>query len=229
MNKSINKSLKKKLMIVSLIIMGLTLISNTTRANATPRFKNVDNHFKYFGKKINELWTIKDDGSEWANPDKKAIYSNEDGHIFVLNAKVVEGADGEEQQYMTIDEYDNSVSYLSSKIVLLPYSQWGGFYNCEEERTFYVVVGQNNEEEDDKKVVYTVIKYNSEWKEIKRLDITGKESKTVMPFKYENCNISYLNGILTIEDYRKAYSRFESNNNEEVVRFNINTSTMKVE
>lgn len=225
MNKSINKSLNRKLMIVSLIIISLTLISNTTTANATPRFKNFDKHPGDFSK----IWPTKDEVGEWANPDKKAIYSNSDGHLFVLNAKVVEGTNGEEQQYMTIDEYDNSVSYLSSKIVLLPYSQWGGFYNCEEDGNFYVVVGQNNEEEDDKKVVYSVIKYNSEWKEIKKVNITGKESKTVMPFKDEKVNISYNNGILTIEDYRKAYSRLGSNNNEEVLRFNINAVTMKIQ
>lgn len=229
MNKSTNKSFNRKLVIVSLIIISLTLVGNTTMANATSRFKNIDKHSGAFNNRINALWTTKDEEEEWANSYRKAIYSNSDGHIFVLNAKVVDGMDGEDQQYITIDEYDSSVSYLASKIVLLPYSQWGGFYNCEEEGNFYVVVGQNNEEEDEKKVIYSVIKYDSEWKEIKRVNITGKQSKTAIPFVLGKCNISYNKGILTVEDYRRAYKRLESNNKGEVVRFNINTSTMKVQ
>lgn len=229
MNKCIKKSLNIKLMIVSLIIISLTLISDTTIVNANPIFKSLSKYSGTITRDINEIGPIKhESGFDWSDPDKKAIYSNLDGHIFELNAKVVDGKNGEEQQYITIDEYDSSIAYLSSKIVLLPYSKWGGFYNCED-GNFYVVVGQNNTEEDDKKVVYSVIKYNSEWKEIKRVNITGKESKTLIPFVLGRSNISFNSGRLVIEDVRKPYSKLNLNNNEEAFKFSINTSTMKME
>lgn len=229
MNRVIKESLAKKLMIVALTIVSLTLISNATILNAAPVFKNSDKPPRVSNREMIEKQPIKSDSDlDWSNPDKGAIYGKANGHIFILNAKIAYEKNGEAQQYITIDEYDSSVSYLASKIVILPYSSWGGFYNCED-GNFYVVVGQDNEEEDDNKVVYAIIKFDSEWKEVKRVNITGKESKTVIPFKSGNCSISFNKGILTVEDFREAYKKMGFNNNESEISFRINTLNMKVE
>lgn len=229
MNRVIKKSLNKKLMILSLIVVNLTLISNVTIVSATHVLNNPTKYEKVSSHEISEIGYINAEiGLDWSNPDKGAIYGKDDGHICILNAKVAHEKNGEAQQYITIDEYDSSVSYLSSKIVILPYSSWGGFYNCED-GNFYVVVGQDNEEEDDNKVVYSIIKFNPEWKEVKRVNITGKQSKTVVPFKSGNCNISFNNGVLTVGDFREVYKKMGLNNNEGEISFRINTSNMKVE
>lgn len=227
MNKYIKKLLNKNLIIGFFMIFVLNV--NTMAVNAIPNLKKCDKYLIGYQNKINELVPLNDDiGLEWSNPNRKAIYSNSDGHIFVLDAKVVYGKDGEEQQYITVDEYDSLFSYLSGKIVLLPYNCWGGVYNCED-GNFYVVIGQNNKEQDDSKIVYSVIKYNSEWKEIKRVNITGKESETEMPFISGKCDISFNNSILTVRDLRKAYTKLSLNKGEEEFSFSINTMDMKIQ
>lgn len=157
----------------------------------------------------------------YASVDCTQILVLPNNEIGVFNRIIPE--DGRQQLNVTI--YNQSYQFVESKVIELPYTQWGGIYKGTD-GYYYVAVGQTNKEESDTKIVYSIIKYDGEFKELARCNIIGSQCNTTIPFYAGNCSMDMSGTTLVIHTCRERYMTEDGLNHQSNITFVIDTTTM---
>ncbi len=129
-------------------------------------------------------------------------------------------------QSMQLYFYNHKFNYLSQKTVKLPYTEWGGFFQGED-GYYYVAVGQKNTEEDNKKTVFSILKLDTDFKEVGRCNITGGECSTITPYAVGFARMTMDGTTLIVHTDRERYTTKDGLNHQSNLTFMINTTTMK--
>ncbi len=158
--------------------------------------------------------------SNWSNADNTYIIKLND-QICLLNH-----ISKDTSQSIEVYFYDQKLNYLKQKTMELPYTEWGGFYQGED-GYYYAAVGQTNEEQDDSKTVFSIIKMDSDFKEIGRCNITGAECSTRIPYDVGFARMTMDGTTLIVHTDRERYTSSDGLNHQSNITFVIDTTTMK--
>jgi len=129
-------------------------------------------------------------------------------------------------QRLELTFYDKNLTYLDMKIIPLPYTEWGGLYQGEDDN-YYAAVGQNNKEENDSKIVYSIIKMDGTFKEVGRCNITGNESYTTIPYDVGFARMTMDGTTLIVHTDRERYTSSDGKNHQSNITFMIDSTTME--
>ena len=120
--------------------------------------------------------------------------------------------------------YNKFFEVVETKSITLPYTSWGGLI-LGTDGCYYVAVGQDNEEELDTKVVFSIIKYDEDFKELGRCDISN--CYTSVPFYGSNCSMAMKGNMLVLYTARGRYKAADGLHHQSNIAFSIDTTTMK--
>lgn len=131
--------------------------------------------------------------------------------------------DGSEKQKLKITEItpEGKQIITSLKTVELPYSLWGGEVYKGGDGCYYIAVGEdctNNEN----LIAYCFIKYDSNWNEMGRYEVSGKESGTKIPFRAGSCDMILSGSHLYVNTCKQAPNGHQGSH-----RFVIQSATME--
>lgn len=131
--------------------------------------------------------------------------------------------DGSQKQKLKIAEMtpEGKQIITSLKTVELPYSLWGGEVYKGGDGCYYIAVGEdctNNENLTG----YCFIKYDSNWNEMGRYEVSGKESGTKIPFDAGSCDMILSGSNLYVNTCKLAPNGHQGSH-----RFVIQSATME--
>lgn len=133
----------------------------------------------------------------------------------------------EDTQNLEITFYDDQFKYVKTKTFPMPYPEWGGIHQGED-GNYYIVVGQKDYEEDNYKTVYCILKYNSDFKEIGRCNVTGGVSYTISPFNLATARMTMSGNTLIVHTDRLRYTSKDQLNHQSNLTLFVDTSDMKL-
>lgn len=160
-------------------------------------------------------------GSGWhGDADSTYIYKLANNQVGVFHrSKTTKG------QTMELNIYDEKLKHLSKKTIALPYTELGGFYQGED-GNYYAATGQLNEEQNNAKTVFSIIKYDNDFKELGRCNITGGESATIEPYTSATTRMTMSGTTLFVHSARTRYTDRDGLNHQSNISFFIDTTTM---
>lgn len=110
--------------------------------------------------------------------------------------------ESEDSQKLNAFIYNQKYEVVATKSVELPYTDWGGI-TLGADGCYYVAVGQSNYEESDSKIVFAIIKYDKDFNELGRCNIS--DCYTVLPFYGSNCSMATSGNTLVLYTARGRY------------------------
>ncbi|EMT45376.1 copper amine oxidase N-terminal domain-containing protein [Anoxybacillus flavithermus] len=132
---------------------------------------------------------------------------------------ILESYDGR----LYIHHFDPTFRSHQQTVVPMDLPLFGGFHVADD-GYYYVVYGANNDSESNSKDVFSVVKYNKEWKEVEKLRIRGVY--VTQPFRASNLEMDSRNGVLAIHTARLRYTSEDGLRHQSNISFLIDTKTM---
>lgn len=158
----------------------------------------------------------------YSGADKSYIYKLVNDQIGVFNRVLTKGS-----QKIELHIYDKDMKHIRENTIALPYTEWGGFYQGED-GNYYAAVGQENTEQDNSKIVFCIIKFDSNFKELARCNITGGESITRIPYEIGFARMTMNGNTLIVHTDRERYTTPKDGlNHQSNITLMIDTTTMK--
>lgn len=131
---------------------------------------------------------------------------------------VTENADGtferveyvdedDDDDYVHIETYDNSMQLIESRKIEQPLPVFGGYFKGKNYK--FLVCGQCNLKANDNREVLCVLKYDMSWNYIGQQSVKGSDTR--IPFQAGSLRMTEGNGILYIHTCHQMYSYHQSN------------------
>lgn len=160
--------------------------------------------------------------TRYSGADKTFIYKLANNQIGMFSRVSTKGS-----QKIELHVYDKDLKHVSEKSIALPYTEWGGFYQGED-GNYYAAIGQKNTEQDNSKIVFCIIKYDSNFNELARCNITGGESITRVPYDVGIARMTMNGSTLIVHTDRERYTTPKDGlNHQSNITLMIDTTTMK--
>jgi hypothetical protein len=158
--------------------------------------------------------------SDYSAVDETQLIALPNNELGIFNR--IELENGSQKLEATI--YNKEYKVVDTRAVALPYTSWGGII-LGEDGCYYVAVGQSNIEESDTKVVFAIIKYDLDFKELDRCDISDCYSS--IPFYASNCSMAMKDSTLVVYTARGRYKDEGGVTHQSNIALVIDTNTMK--
>ncbi|WP_461202023.1 copper amine oxidase N-terminal domain-containing protein [Anoxybacillus sp. TBDG-1] len=132
---------------------------------------------------------------------------------------ILESYDGK----LYIHHFDPMFRSHQQTVIPMNLPIFGGFH-ASDDGYYYVVYGANNNNESNSKDVFSIVKYNKEWKEVGKLRI--RDVYVTQPFHASNLEMDSRNGILAIHTARLRYTSEDGKRHQSNISFLVDTKTM---
>jgi len=144
-----------------------------------------------------------------------------DRYMFADEGKIHILENDNEKLY--IHHFDLAFRSHQQTVVSMDLPIFGGFH-ASDDGYYYVVYGADNHRELDSKDVFSIVKYNKEWKEVGKLRI--RNVYVTQPFRASNLEMDSRNGVLAVHTARLRYTSDDGIRHQSNISFLIDTKSM---
>lgn len=127
--------------------------------------------------------------------------------------------------YVVLTTYPSNHSQIATVTLKNPLEIFGGF-TYGSDGNYYAVYGKNNTSENDNQEVYRVVKYDSQFNEVKSFSVNGADSSTVNPFSSGSADLMEVNGTLVVHASRKRYTSSDGSNHQSQFTMILDSTSM---
>jgi hypothetical protein len=157
--------------------------------------------------------------NDFSKVDDTVLIALPDSELGVFNRIELD-----EIQKLEVIIYNKEYKVIDTKSLALPYTDWGGII-LGTDGCYYVAVGQNNYEESNTKVVFSILKYDREFKELGRCNIS--DCDTAIAFYASNSSMAMNGTTLVLYTAKGGYKDASGLLHQSSIAFIIDTATMK--
>ncbi len=126
---------------------------------------------------------------------------------------------------VTIYHFDTQLNPLGKTDITGELPVFGGFHQSED-GFYYIAYGKHNLQELEGQVVYSIVKYDAEWKKVGQADI--RDVYTAIPYDGSNVTMESRDGKLVVHSARTRYTSEDGKRHQSNITFQIRTSDMEV-